>query len=102
MTKTWLGVGKYLSRQGSCQLRWPATSLPGKNLFSQNTLKPLEFNRAELLRVAEKRVEEGKEAGLDASSLAVLVARVGATDQKIVTSTIEEGRLGQVFHQEVF
>ena len=45
-------------------------------------------------RVAEKRLEEGKEARLDSSSLAVLVARVGATDQKIVTSTIEEGRFG--------
>ena len=40
-------------------------------------------------------MEEGKEAKLDATSLAVLVARVGATDQKIVTSTIEEGRLGK-------
>ena len=46
-----------------------------------------------LFRVAEKRVEEGKEAKVDSASLAVLVARVGATDQKIVTSTIEEGRL---------
>ena len=45
-------------------------------------------------RVAEKRLEKGKEARLDSSSLAVLVARVGATDQKIVTSTIEEGRFG--------
>ena len=45
-----------------------------------------------MFRVAEKRVEEGKQAKLDSSSLAVLVARVGATDQMIVTSTIEEGR----------
>ena len=45
-----------------------------------------------LSRVAEKRLEEGKEAKLDSTSLAVLVARVGATDQKIVTSTVEEGR----------
>ena len=76
--------------------------MPGTNIYCQNTLKPLEFNRAELFRVAEKRVEEGKEARLDSSSLAVLVARVGATDQKIVTSTIEEGRLAKVFHQEIF
>ena len=45
-----------------------------------------------LYRVAEKRFEEGKEAKLGSTNLAVLVARVGATDQKIVTSTIEEGR----------
>ena len=32
-----------------------------------------------LCRVAEKRLEEGKEAKLDSTSLAVLVARVGAT-----------------------
>ena len=47
-------------------------------------------------------MEEGKEAKLDATSLAVLVARVGATDQKIVTSTIEEGRLGLVSIQNKF
>ena len=51
-------------------------------------------------RVAEKRVEEGKEAKVDSASLAVLVARVGATDQKIVTSTIEEGRYCKMFHRE--
>merc|ERR1712037_565150 len=82
-TRTWRGVGKYLSRQGSCQLRWPAISLPG------------------LPRSGWRREKEAK---LDATSLAVLVARVGATDQKIVTSTIEEGRLvemGKPLHSMV-
>ena len=51
-----------------------------------------------LSRVAEKRLEEGKEAKLDSTNLAVMVARVGATDQKIVTSTVEEGRSCVVFN----
>ena len=46
-----------------------------------------------MLRVAEKRLEEGKEAKLDASSSVVLVARVGASDQKIVTTNLQNGRL---------
>ena len=46
-----------------------------------------------MLRVAEKRLEEGKETKLDASSPAVLVARVGASDQKIVTTNLQDGRL---------
>ena len=51
-----------------------------------------------MLRVAEKRLEEGKEAKLDASSPAVLVARVGASDQKIVTTNLQNGRLINILH----
>ena len=61
--------------------------------LQKNTLRLRVDSIAALPRVAEKRLEEGKETKLDASSPAVLVARVGASDQKIVATNLQNGRL---------
>jgi len=76
----------------------------GRKIFEPPRFMSTQVACDQLARVAEKRLEEGKEAKLDSTSLAVMVARVGATDQKIVTSTIEEGRsvdMGKPLHSMV-
>jgi len=76
----------------------------GRKIYEPPRFMSTQVACDQLARVAEKRLEEGKEAKLDASSPAVLVARVGASDQKIVTTNLQNGRsveMGEPLHSMV-
>jgi len=64
----------------------------GRQIYEPPRFMSTQVACHQLSSILEKRQEEGLELSFETSSPVVCLARIGSTDQKIVTTTVEEGR----------